>query len=64
MGYSPTLENEALQGLESLCNGRWGCEGRSSRSEWTEMWCETGLWVSLTNQYPAVLCAAEIEILS
>lgn len=43
MGYSPTLKNEALQGLESLYDGRWGGEGRSSRSEWTEVWYETGL---------------------
>lgn len=44
-GFSPVLKSEALQGVEPLCNGRWGGEGRSSRSEWTEVWCETGLSV-------------------
>lgn len=49
MGCFPTLKSGALQGIKQkpLCNGRWGGEGRSSRSEWTEAWCETGLEVSV-----------------
>lgn len=65
MGYCPTLKNEVLQGVEAVCNGAG--EVRAGAAGLSTLRCAVtvvSVVPSLTDEYPAVLCASQIEILA